>query len=294
MTSTERTRRVSTVLWVTLALNWLAALLKIIFGWMTNTMVIMADGFHSLSDGTSNIIGLIAISVSGHPADEDHPYGHDKYETLASIVIAMLLLAVAYGVFYQAFLGLREVRHPEVTPLSFIVMGITLLINLFTVWYERQRGKKLQSEILLSDSWHTLTDIFITMGIFVALIGIHFHVPLLDPLFSMVIAVIIAYAAFHILKDSSDVLCDKAVFSAARIAEIVKKVPRVNDCHEIRTRGRSHAGYVDLHVLVDPQMSVKESHDLANIIEHDIKEGLPGVQDVVVHIEPTTHEHNEL
>ncbi len=206
----------------------------------------------------------------------------------------MLLLAVAYGVFYQAFLGLREAKHPEVTPLSFIVMGVTLCINLFTVWYERRGGKKLQSEILLSDSWHTMTDIFITVGIFIALIGIRLHVPLLDPLFSMIIAVVIAYAAFHILRDSSDVLCDKAVFSPATIADIVKKVSGVQDCHEIRTRGKSHAGYVDLHVLVDPQMSVQESHRLANIIEHDIKEGLPGVQDVVVHIEPTTHEHNEL
>ncbi len=294
LTSAERIRRVKVILWVTLILNWGTALLKITYGWATHTMVITADGFHSLSDGTSNIIGLIAIAISGHPADENHPYGHEKYETMASIVIAMLLLVVSYGIFYQAFLGLQNPRQPEVTPLSFILMGGTLLVNILIVCMERWGAKEFQSEILHSDSWHTLTDIFITMGIFVALAAIRFNIPILDPLFSMLIAGIIAYVAFRILKQSSDVLCDKAVFSTDDIETIVRKVPGVSDCHEIRTRGKNHAGYVDLHVLVDPHMSVQESHRLANIIERDIKEGLPGVLDVVVHIEPTTHDHDEL
>jgi cation diffusion facilitator family transporter len=294
LTSAERTRQIARVLWVTLALNWGGALLKIVFGWTTHCMAITADGFHSLSDGTTNIIGLIGISISGHPADRDHPYGHQKFETMASVAVAAMLLFVSFGIFQQAVLGLFKPHAPEVTAASFIVMGLTLAANLFVVWYERRAAKRLKSDLLLSDSWHTLTDVFVTCGVFAALVGIRLNLPVLDSIFSLGIAGMIAYAAFHILKDSMDVLTDKIVMDPSVIEKVVRRVQGVADCHEIRTRGKSHAVYVDLHVLVDPAMSVEVSHRLASRIEHDIKAEIEGVEDVVVHIEPTTHDHSEL
>ena len=294
LTSAERTRRIAFVLWVTLALNWSAAILKIVFGWMTQCMVILSDGFHSLSDGTSNIIGLIGITISGHPADTDHPYGRQKYETLASVVIAALLLVVSFGILHHAWVGFFHPRSPEVNRTSFFVMGLTLVVNLIVVWYERRAAKNLQSELLLSDSWHTLTDVFVTAGVFVALVGISLKLNVLDSIFSLGIALMIAAVAFRILKQSSDILTDRAVVDPLRIDRLVRRVQGVADCHEIRTRGKPHAIYVDLHVLVDPEMSVEVSHRLANRIEHDIKQQITGVQDVVVHIEPTTHDHSEL
>ncbi len=293
-TSAERARRIAVVLWVTLVLNWLTAIIKIIFGVTTQCLMIAADGFHSLSDGTSNIVGLVAINLSGHPADEDHPYGHHKYETLASIIIGAFLLVVSFGIFQQALNGFLHPRDPEVTGMSFIVMVLCLAVNLFVVWYERLAAKKYQSEFLLSDSWHTLTDVFVTGGIFVALIGIRMNMKLLDPLFSAGIAVLIAIVAFRILKQSTDILTDKAVIDPKLIDDVVRKVPGVQDCHEIRTRGKERLIYVDMHVLVDPQMSVEDSHGLANQIEYDIKKQIEGVYEVVVHIEPITHDHSAL
>ena len=294
LTSAERTRQVARVLWVTLVLNWSTALLKIALGFWTQCMVVVADGFHSLSDGTSNIIGLVGIALSGHPADEDHPYGHQKYETLASIAIAVLLFLVSFGILQRAFRSFWQPMDPQVPSVSFWVMGATLLVNLFIVWYERTSAERLHSELLHSDSWHTLTDVFVTLGVFVAMIGIRWHLPIVDPIFSIGIGVMIALVAFRILKQSSDILCDKAVLDAAKVVAIAKRVPGVQDCHEVRSRGRLHGVYVDLHILVDPVMSVADSHRLANTIEHDIKKEIPGVQDVVVHIEPTTHDHEEL
>lgn len=294
MTSAERTRQVAAVLWITLVLNWSTALLKITLGLWTQCMAVTADGFHSLSDGTSNVIGLIGINISGYPADEDHPYGHQKYETLASIMIGVLLLLVSFGILQRAVASFFHPKFPRVPTLSFVVMGGTFLVNLFVVWYERRKAKELYSELLLSDSWHTLTDVFVTLGVMVALVGIRFQLSILDPIFSLIIAGLIATAAFHILKESSDILCDKAVLDSSGVEKIVRRIEGVADCHEIRTRGKAHAVYVDLHVLVDPQMSVVDSHRLASIIERDIKQSIPGVQDVVVHIEPTTHGHEEL
>lgn len=287
----SRTRQIAKVLWITLALNWLVAGLKIAFGLMTRCMVITADGIHSFSDGTSNIIGLIAIHISGHPADKGHPYGHQKYETLASALIAFLLFMVSFAIFKQAIKGIFHPHAPEVTALSFGLMALTLAVNLFVVYYERRRGKALQSDLLISDSWHTLTDVFVTLSVFMALVGIVWRVPRVDAFFSLFIAGVIIVTAIGILKSSSDVLCDKAVLDIERVEKIVRAIEGVRDCHEIRTRGRVDDVNVDLHVLVDNQMTVLASHHLSNVIENQIRKEISGVHDVVVHIEPLSHEH---
>lgn len=194
----------------------------------------------------------------------------------------------------EAILGLMRPRVPEVNALSFTVMGVTFVINLFVTIYERKKGLALKSELLLSDSWHTMTDLFVTLSVVVALVGICFNIPKLDALFSFFIAGMIIVIAIRILKRSSDVLCDKAVLETARVERIVRAVPGVKDCHEIRTRGKADDVYVDLHVLVENNMTVSASHHLANVIESRIRQEIPEVHDVVVHIEPLSHEHDGL
>ncbi|MCG3175627.1 MAG: putative cation efflux system protein [Candidatus Omnitrophica bacterium] len=294
LSQAERARRVSKVLWLTLCLNWTVSVLKLVLGLMTNCMVIVADGLHSFSDGASNLVGLAGIHVAGRPADRTHPYGHQKFETLAATGIGLLLLGVAFGVLKQGVEGLLRPHRPEVNAVSFAVMGFTLLVNLAVVWYERRKARELGSELLKADSWHTLTDVFVTLTVFAALIGIAMDVPFLDPVFSLVIGGVIVVTALSILKHSADVLSDHVVVDPARIDEIVRRHPDVRDCHEIRSRGRHDQIYVDLHVLVDADMNVLEAHKVANRIERDIRAGIAGVVDVVVHIEPDTHDHDEL
>ena len=289
----KRMRQVGAVLWVTLVLNWSVALLKIIVGMTTNCLMIVADGFHSFSDGTSNIVGLVAVSIAGHPADEDHPYGHQKFETIAAAMVAFLLFVVAFGILREAALAFLHPKQAQVTRVSFFVMGGTFLVNCFIVWYERREGKRLSSDFLISDSWHTFTDLFITLSVILGLVGVYFRVPYLDSGFSLFIGLFIIVTAVMILKHSADVLVDKAVIESGIIHQMVMAIDGIRDCHEIRTRGRPDNVYVDLHVLVDPGMSVKDSHHLANIVENKIRAGIPGVYDVVVHVEPESHEHEE-
>ncbi|OIO39566.1 MAG: cation transporter [Candidatus Omnitrophica bacterium CG07_land_8_20_14_0_80_50_8] len=291
LTRPTRVHQIAVVLWVTLGLNWLVAALKIMFGLVTGCMVIIADGAHSFSDGTSNIIGLIAIHVSASPPDNGHPYGHQKYETLASAVIAFLLFVVSFSIFKEAIHSFIHPTQPEVNALSFGLMTFTLVVNLFVVWYERRAGRRLKSDLLISDAWHTLTDVLVTLTVFVALAGIYWNVPRMDSIFSLLIAAVIVTTALGILKTSSDVLCDKAVLDLGQIEKIVRSVDGVQGCHQIRTRGRTDDIYVDLHVLVDNEMTVARSHQLANTIEHDIKNAKPGIHDVVVHVEPVSHQH---
>ncbi len=289
-----RIRRLRQVLWVVLALNWFVALLKVLLGMWTRCMVIVADGIHSFSDGASNIVGLVGTSIASHPADRDHPYGHRKFETIAALVISFSLFFVAFSIIRESVLHFFGDDRPEVNFLSVSVMTVTLGVNAFTAWWERQKSRELESDLLAADAWHTFSDIFVTLSVFVALAGIHLGVLWLDKVISVAIGIFIGGIAIGILRRSLDVLSDKAVVDEAFVRKLVMAVSGVSDCHEIRSRGRPDDIRIDLHVLVPPRMTVEESHKLANLIEKDLRHGIPGLSDVLVHIEPLHHDHHEL
>lgn len=290
----DRARQIAWVLWVVLGLNWAVALAKILLGVATHSIAVTADGLHSFSDGASNIIGLVGIRIARHPADVDHPYGHQKYETLASTAIAFLLFFVALRIYKEAVMGLVHHEPMIVTPLSFIVMGATLVVNLAVTTYERRAAKRLSSALLESDAMHTMTDVFVTVSVLAALVGTKLGVPYLDSGFSFVVATVIVVTAFGILKHSSDVLSDRAVLEPEAVKRIVQAVEGVRDCHEIRTRGTVDDVYLDFHVLVDDNMTVIDSHRVANVIEKNLRLAYPAIHDVVVHIEPVAHGHEEI
>ena len=163
-------RGIQKVLWLVLVLNWAVAAAKIIYGYMTDSTSMTADGFHSLADGTSNIIGLIGIHFCSQPKDEDHPYGHKKYETLFALGIAAMLLIVAFNLGKAGIARIITPIAPEVDFISFAVMIITVMVNLTVMIYEYRRGKQMQSDILIVDSMHTRADIFTSLSVIVALV----------------------------------------------------------------------------------------------------------------------------
>lgn len=282
-----RFNKVKKILIIILVLNWTVALAKIVYGLITRASSMTADGFHSLSDGTSNIIGIIGITIAAHPVDEDHPYGHKKYETLFSLVIAALLTFVCVNLLFEGIKRLRTPVTPEINFISFLVMVLTTAVNIFVMNYEYKKGKDLKSDILISDSLHTKTDIFISLSVIVALIAGKFSFFILDPIMTIIIALFIAHAAWEISKQSSDVLCDTAVIlDNKKIEDIVLSVKGVKACHKIRTRGRQDDVHIDLHVQVNPNMHMDKAHQISYDIEEALKCGIPGVSDVIVHMEP--------
>lgn len=278
--------QIKRILIVILGLNWTVALAKIVYGLYTNCNSMAADGFHSLSDGTSNIIGLIGIHIASKPRDINHPYGHKKYETFFTLGIAGLLLAISFNLIVRGIQRFFNPVVPQIDLISFLVMLFTLGINLAVMKYEYKKGKALQSDILISDSLHTRADIFISLSVIVTLVAIKLGFPILDPVVTVVIAFFIAGAAFEIIKESSQVLCDTAAVDTKKISDIVMGVKGVRTCHKIRTRGRPDDINVDLHVQVNPDMHIDKAHDLSYAIEEAIKRELPQVTDVVVHMEP--------
>jgi cation diffusion facilitator family transporter len=259
---------------------------KLFYGWLIRSASMTADGFHSFSDGSSNIIGLFGIWVASRPVDETHPYGHKKYETLTSVGISVLLFLVCFNVVREGVLRFLHPVIPEVNVKSFLVMGVTLAVNIGVMIYENRKGIVLKSDILISDALHTRSDILTSSSVILTLIGIKFGYPILDPIASLIIAVFIGYAAVDILKKSSWVLSDGVAIQIEQIEKVVLAIKGVKKCHRIRSRGRTDDIHIDLHVLVDPEMHIHQAHHLSYAIENKIKRDFRGVTDVVVHMEP--------
>jgi cation diffusion facilitator family transporter len=282
----DRLGEIRNILILALILTWGVAVPKLFYGWLTGSASMVADGFHSFSDGFSNILGLVGISIASRPADETHPYGYKRVENLTSFGIAGLLFLVSLDVIWE---GIHRFLHPvipRVTPGSFLIMGATLAINMGLMIYEGKRGKVLKSDILIYSALHTRADILTSSCVIFTFIGIQFGYPILDPAGSLVIAFFIGRAGFDAVRKSSRILSDAAAISSAEIEKIVLSVEGVEGCHQIRSRGRPDDICVDLHVLVDPKMPMDQAHQVSERIETEIKRCFEGVTDVMVHMGP--------
>lgn len=276
---------VNRVLWQTLALNLLVAGAKIAVGLATGAISMLADGFHSAMDASSNVIALIGSTVAGQPPDSNHPYGHQKYETFATLGIGLLLLFTSWNVLKSVLARLVEGGSPEVTTLSFGVMLVTLAINLAVSSYERHKGKQLHSSLLLADADHTRSDIFVSLSVIISLVAVRLGWLWMDALVALVIVFVIGRTGWQIVRRASEVLSDCAVIDATQVEDIVTSVEGVQSCHKIRSRGTDHATHLDLHIQVDGHMPLAHAHYLGHQAEDRLRQKL-GITDVIVHVEP--------
>ncbi len=283
----DRTRAVRRVLWTILFLNLLVAAAKYGYGSIIGSASMQADGIHSVFDSAGNVVGLIGISIASRPADGGHPYGHAKFETYASVAIGILLLFAAFEVGTSAFDKLiHQTYTAEVDLLSFVVMLGTLAVNIAVTVYERRQGKRLKSEILSADASHTLSDVMVSVGVIIGLGLVALGFPAADPIMALVVMVAILVTAISVFKQALATLSDEARLSEEEVVQVVCALSKVEDAHRIRTRGTEGEVYIDLHVLVNPQMTVESAHTLANEVEMQLFKHFPSVADVLVHIEP--------
>lgn len=277
---------VSRVLLLVLLLNLIVAAAKLAFGYATNTVSIVSDGFHSLTDSASNVMGLVALRAARKPPDDDHPYGHRKYETLAAGGIIIFLLFVIVEVIRASVTRLIYGGSPEVTSASFAVMLVTLAINLFVVRYETGRGLALNSELLIADAMHTRSDVLTSCAVLISLAAVWLGYPLLDPIGGLVIAGFIAWTGFNIARVTSRILSDRVVMDDADIHRVVMSVPEVVGCHRIRTRGSLDHTFLDLHVWFPGDTPLLEAHRLSHVVKDRLMQRFPQIADAVIHIEP--------
>jgi cation diffusion facilitator family transporter len=279
--------KIKKMLWIILLANLFVAALKIMIGYIIKSTSLTADGFHSLTDGSSNIVGLVGIQFASKPVDAEHPYGHSKFETLAGLFIAVMLFVLGLKIISSSIVNLLHPVAPTVSATSIAALLITLAINIFVSKYEYQQGRKLNSVLLISDSLHTKSDVFISIGVLITLICIKLGVPsIIDPIASLVVSMFVMHGAYEIFTETSGVLVDQAVVSSEEIESIIMSFPQVKNVHKIRSRGCNHSIYIDLHLLVEPLMSIENSHILMHDIEEKLCMALQKSVQAYIHLEP--------
>lgn len=288
--------RVTRTLVATLILNIVVAVLKGVTGFLTGSVGMIADAFHSLFDSVSNIVGLIAIRFASLPPDRKHPYGHGKVETVGTLVVGGLLIFTAIEVLREALSRAMEGSYLEITPVMVGVMVITILINIGVNRYERKVGVEENSEFLLADAKHTLSDVFVSFSVLAGFALVAAGFQLGDAAVAVLIGLLIAKMGCEVLRDAVAVLTDTSdVRIEKKVAGIVLTIPGVQGYHDFRCRGKPNEMFCDLHIVVDPEITVRESHIIGNAVRDGIKDGVEGMVDVVVHIDPgrrTETKHN--
>jgi cation diffusion facilitator family transporter len=281
-------KKIQYILFVILILNIIVAVSKIVMGNISKSSAMSADGFASLADGLSNVIAIVGVYLASKPEDEDHQYGHGKIEIITGLIIGLFLLYAGFNVVIEAIGKIKNPVDINISPLSLLVMLFTLVINIIVAYYEYKKGNELNSPILIADSLHTKSDIFVTVGVIIALILIRLGMSyILDPVASFVVSLMIFYAAYNVFKENINILIDVKIVDDKEVKNLVMtEYPCVKEMHKIRSRGTKNNVFMDMHIQVDPKMTVEESHRLMHNIERTIQKNIEENAHVIIHIEP--------
>ena len=291
MPGSSRYADVSRVLTRVLFVNLAVAFAKIAFGYASGAISVLSDGFHSLTDAASNLVGLVGVRAARQPPDADHPYGHRKYETVAAAGVTVFLLLVVIEIIRNAFNHLTGRTTPHGIGLaSFAVMIVTIGINLGVISYESRAADRLSSEVLMADATQTRGDVWSSMTVVAALIGARAGWPMLDPIAALIVAAFIAYAGYQVASATTKILSDRIVMDESDLERVVLSVPGVLGCHQIRTRGSSDHVFLDLHVWLPAAMPLVEAHALSHVVKDRLVARFPQIADAIIHIEPPPSE----
>ena len=282
----NRKRQIRRVLILTLIANICVVVAKVLAGLAANSLSVLADAAHSSVDAWNNIMALVIAQLAAKAPDEDHPYGHAKFETLGALAIVAFLSVTIYELVGSAIarlLGRGDVA--EATPLVAGVMLVSAIISFLVARYEERYGHEYHSEILLADAAHTKSDVFASLGVLVGIGLVGLGYPKADAIFTLFVAVVIARAAARILKSTVPILVDQRAVDEATIRDITISTPGVMDCFDVRSRGRAGEVFAELTITVEPTLNVEEAHLIADAVERGVANAV-GAREVVVHVEP--------
>jgi cation diffusion facilitator family transporter len=275
------------ILILILFLNLLVAVAKAIFGILSGSLSMISDAFHSSFDSLSNIIGIIATTIAMREADYNHPYGHGKFESLGTLFIGSLLLITSFWIVKEAYIRLKTNFSPEISTITVSVMILTIIVNIFVYSYERKKGEELGSHILIADSSHTKSDIYVSLSVLGSFLLIKLGLNLVDPLLALAIAILIAKMGVGIAKESAMVLTDaKLIECEEEIKRAILEVEGVEGYHKFRCRGKPGEMYADVHITVHPSLTVEEAHEIAERVEKKITKEFDFIKEITIHLEP--------
>jgi len=265
--------------------NVAVVLAKLLVGVSAHSLAVLGDALHSSVDAANNILGLVVVRVAARAPDEDHPYGHGKFETLGALALVGFLSITSFELSRGAvehLLGSQQA--PAVSDLQLVILVAGLAVNALVAWYEHRRGVELQSELLVADAAHTRSDVFITLGVLVGLLMGRQGLWWADPVIALVIAGLMVRVAYQITQRTVPILVDERALPKDDIQSAAEAVDGVRRAYDIRSRG-SQVRYAEVTIAVDRNANVASAHAIADEVEQRLKQDLQ-LNEVTVHIEP--------
>ena len=281
-----RNREVRRVLLLTFAANLAVVGAKGVAGVMASSLSVVADAAHSSVDAWNNVMALVLASLAAKAPDEDHPYGHAKFETLGALAIVAFLSVTVYELVSGAVVRLLGGGEtPRGTPFAIGVMIVSAVINVIIARYESGAGRRLHSEILLADAAHTRSDVYASLAVVAGLGLVRFGYPRADAICTLFVAIVVARAGWRILKTTIPILVDQRAVAEETITQIARSAQGVLDCFAVRSRGKAGEVFAELTITVDRSLNVEQAHQIADDVERRVRDAL-NARDVVVHVEP--------
>ena len=272
--------------------NFILSLFKMLAGIFAHSSAMISDAIHSISDVFSSIIVIIGVKISSKASDKDHPYGHERFECVAAIVLAVVLLISGLFIGYNSIAKIvsndvETLKTPGI--LALIAALVSIVVKEAMYWYTRFHAKRLDSGALMADAWHHRSDALSSIGALIGIVGARIGYPIIDVIASLIICLFIIKAAFDIFKDAINKMVDRScnIETEKSIIQCAEKQPGVIRVDLINTRMFGNRIYVDIEICVQRNISLVESHDIANLVHDAIESSFPKVKHVMVHVNPS-------
>lgn len=275
---------------VSVVWNLILSVFKLIAGFVAHSGAMISDAVHSASDVFSSIIVMIGVRISGKASDKDHPYGHERMECVAAIVLATVLAGTGVGIGYAAVKTLLNGEYASEIPgmLALIAAVVSILVKEAMFWYTRYYAKKIDSSAVMADAWHHRSDALSSVGALIGIGGARLGFPIMEPIASIVICVFIEKASFDIFKDAIDKMVDKACDEQTEEAlkNCALNTKGVEQVDLLKTRIFGNKVYVEMEIGADENLSLKDSHAIAENVHDAIEQGWPKIKHILIHVNP--------
>lgn len=289
------------VLIITLVLNLVVLTIKAVVGWLTGSLSLMADALHSVTDSANNILGLAVNQFAAPHPDREHPYGHQKFDSVGALAIAAFLVIACFEILSTAFERLVSGGKPaKISPAELWMLLIVLGINIFVAFYERKVGQRNGSAILIADAQHTMSDVWVTIMVMGGLIGVWqgevWNLPQLqslDVLLAFPVALLVFKSGWQVFKENLPLLVDEMAIPPETIQAIVMEVPGVVNCHSIASRGAiGRQIFIEMHLIVEAK-DVENAHLITEIVEERLQARFNPAR-ILIHIEPPAYQSEQI
>ena len=278
-----------------LILNIFLSIIKLIAGILGNSVALIADAFHSMTDVVTTVCVIVCLRISRQPPDREHPYGHGKIESIAAKIISLVLIVVGAVMLFAATRKVLSGNLLIPTEIAIWAAILSIIVKEFSYRYTVTAANKIQSTVLAADAWHHRTDALSSVAALFGIVGARLGYPVLDPIMAGVVSIFIMWAGFKLLRESIDELMDTIPDKKIpqKITELALGIPGVKSVRNIKIRKYGIFLVVDCVIVVDPQITVDEGHNLATLVKERIMEAKDNIKEVFIHVSPNEKVYDE-